>query len=42
MKHLASLIVKVLSNLGDEKTYQKVREEVEEISSHFPIPGLDS
>ncbi len=37
MKRIASLIVKTIS-VPDEKTQQKVREEVKEISKRFPIP----
>jgi len=42
MKHIAQLIIKVLSNIGDEKTYQEARQEVEDISSRFPVPGLSA
>jgi len=40
IKRIAQLIIKVVTNIGDEKTYQKVRQEVEDISSRFPVPGL--
>ena len=42
MKHIAQLIIKVLSNIGDEKTYQEARQETEDISSRFPVPGLSA
>ena len=42
IKRIAQLIIKVVTNIGDEKTYQKVRQEVEDISSRFPVPGLSS
>ncbi|TET40206.1 MAG: serine hydroxymethyltransferase [Dehalococcoidia bacterium] len=41
MKRIAQLIVKVLTNIGDEKVYKEVRQGVEVISSRFPVPGLD-
>jgi glycine hydroxymethyltransferase len=41
MRHIARLIVKTLSHLGEDKTYQEVREEVGELSLSFPVPGLD-
>lgn len=40
IKRIAQLIIKVVTNIGDEKTYQKARQEVEDISSRFPVPGL--
>ena len=40
MKRIAQLIVKVLTNIGDEKVYKEVRQGVEEMSSRFPVPGL--
>jgi len=42
IKHIAQLIIKVLSNIGDEKTYQEARQETEDISSRFPVPGLST
>jgi len=42
IKHIAQLIIKVLSNIGDEKTYQEARQEAEDISSRFPVPGLSA
>ena len=42
IKHIAQLIIKVLSNIGDEKTYQEARQETEDISSRFPVPGLSA
>jgi glycine/serine hydroxymethyltransferase len=41
MKHIARLIVRVLSHLGEDRVYQEVREEVEGLSLSFPVPGLD-
>jgi len=40
MRSIAQLILKVLTNLGDEKTYDQVRHEVAQISCRFPAPGL--
>ncbi len=37
MKKIAELIDKVLSNIDDEKTIEKVREEVKELCSQFPL-----
>jgi len=40
IRSIAQLIVKVLSNLGNEQAYREVRQAVEEISHRFPVPGL--
>jgi len=40
MKLIARLIVRVLSNLGDEKIYDEVRQQVSEICNGFPVPGI--
>jgi glycine hydroxymethyltransferase len=40
MKHIASLIVKVLSPSGDKRAQEQVRQEVREMCQQFPIPGL--
>ena len=40
MKSLAHLIVKTLTNLGDQQTYKEVRQATAEISRRFPVPGL--
>lgn len=37
MKIIASLIDKVLSNLGNENVYKQVRNEVKELTSKFPL-----
>jgi glycine hydroxymethyltransferase len=34
------LIIKVLTNIGDEQIYDEVRQAVEDISRRFPVPGL--
>jgi glycine hydroxymethyltransferase len=41
MKHIARLIVRVLSHLDEDRVYQEVGEEVEGLSLSFPVPGLD-
>jgi glycine hydroxymethyltransferase len=41
VKRVASLIVRVLSRPEDERTQQRVHEEVREICQQFPIPGLE-
>jgi glycine hydroxymethyltransferase len=40
MKHIASLIAKVLSHPGDKRVQEQVRQEVRETCQRFPIPGL--
>ena len=40
MRSIAKLILKVLTNLGDEKTYGQVHHEVAQITCRFPVPGL--
>ena len=39
-KHIASLIARVLSHLGDEHVQEQVRQEVKEMCRRFPIPGV--
>jgi glycine hydroxymethyltransferase len=41
MKHIASLMVKVIANIGDGNIQNQVRQEVSQICSHFPVPGID-
>ena len=40
MKHVASLIMKVISNIGNPDVYHQVREEVSQICSRFPVSEL--
>jgi len=40
MKRIASLIIKVLSPSGDNRTQEQVRQEVREMCRRFPVPGL--
>ena len=42
IKEVGALIVRVLSNTGDERVRQEVMQEVQELTSRFPVPGLDS
>ena len=42
MKAVASMIVRLLSNAGDEKVERQVKAEVKDMTSRFPVPGLDS
>jgi len=39
---VAELIVRVLTNVGDQKVEAEVKEEVKRLASSFPVPGLDS
>ena len=39
---IASMTVRMLSNIGDERVAEEVRGEVQELTSRFPVPGLDS
>ncbi|MFP3975645.1 MAG: serine hydroxymethyltransferase [Dehalococcoidia bacterium] len=41
VKRIAQLIVDVLSHIDDEKTHQRVRQEVQEMTSQFPAPGIN-
>jgi glycine/serine hydroxymethyltransferase len=35
------LIVRVLTSKEDEKVKQQVRQDVKELTTRFPVPGLD-
>jgi glycine hydroxymethyltransferase len=41
MKHIASLIIKVIGNIGDSDIENQVRQEIGQICSRFPVPGID-
>ena len=41
MRHIAGLISRVLGNIGDKRVQEEVRGEVAELSSRFPVPGID-
>jgi glycine hydroxymethyltransferase len=40
MKRIALLIVKVLNNIDDRNIQKEVKEEVSQICSRFPVPGI--
>jgi glycine hydroxymethyltransferase len=42
VKQVARLIVQVLTNMDDQAARVRVKEEVKELTSRFPVPGLDS
>jgi len=42
MKHIASLIVKVVANTGSPDIEKQVDEEVSQLCCRFPIPGIDN
>ena len=41
VKTVSRLLVEVLSSIDDEKTLKRVSQEVKELTSKFPVPGLD-
>jgi glycine hydroxymethyltransferase len=41
MKHIASLIVKVITNIGDDNIQRQVSEEVSQLCQRFTTPGID-
>jgi len=41
MKQIASLIVKVITNIGNDNIQRQVSEEVSQICQRFPTPGID-
>jgi len=41
MKRIASLIVKVITNIGDRDIQNQVKREVSQICQRFPVPGID-
>jgi len=40
MEQIARLIVKVLSNLGNQKVYDEIQHQTNEMCRKFPVPGL--
>ena len=40
MKHIAALIARVIGNAGSQDVQGQVREEVKQLSSRFPVPGI--
>ncbi len=41
MKHIASLIVRVITNTDNQDIQNQIRDEVSHICSRFPVPGID-
>jgi len=41
VKQVAALIVKILTNMDNEPIQLEVAVQVKELTSHFPVPGLD-
>ena len=41
MKRIASLIVMVITNIGDLNVQKQIRDEVSQMCSRFPVPGID-
>ena len=42
MKHIASLLVKVITNIGNLDIQKQVSQEVSQLCSRFPVPGIDN
>ncbi len=42
MKHIATLIVKVITDRTNPDTSRQVSQEISQICSRFPVPGIDS
>jgi glycine hydroxymethyltransferase len=40
VRKVAKLIIRVLTNIGNERIYKEVRDTVDDITSRFPVPGL--
>lgn len=41
MKHIARLIVKVITNIGNQDVQNQARQEVAQMCHRFPVPGID-
>ena len=41
MKHIASLVVRVITNIGDLDIQEQVSQAVSQLCSRFPVPGID-
>ena len=41
IKQIAAMIIKILANIDNPKIKKEVREEVGQICSRFPVPGID-
>jgi glycine hydroxymethyltransferase len=42
MKHIAALMVKVITNIDNGNVQNQVRNEVSQMCSRFPVPGIDN
>ena len=42
IKHIASLVVKVITNISDLDIQEQVSQEVSQLCSRFPVPGIDN
>jgi glycine hydroxymethyltransferase len=40
-KKVGQLILKVLTNMGNAAVEKQVQDEVQHLTSHFPVPGID-
>ena len=40
-KRVANMVSRVLADLEDHGVHQQVAGEVRELTSHFPVPGID-
>ena len=41
IKQISAMIIKILADIDNPKTQKEVREEVSQICSRFPVPGID-
>jgi len=41
MKQIAAMIIKIITDIDNPKIQREVREEVSQICSRFPVPGID-
>jgi len=41
IKQIAAMIIKILANIDNSKIQKEVREEVSQMCSRFPVPGID-
>ena len=41
IKQIAAMIIKIITNIDNPKIKKKVREEVSQMCSRFPVPGID-
>ncbi|MFC1952027.1 serine hydroxymethyltransferase [Chloroflexota bacterium] len=42
MKHIASLVVRIIINIGDPDIQKQVSQEVSQVCSRFPVPGINA